>query len=165
MSQALIDAIAIQEQRLMLDRFDENTAFAIGCALRARALAIQAPVSIEIRSSTRRYFFATLPGATPENEDWGRRKINTVLRTFKSSMRAGLEYGMQGRAQWPDVGLPFSDFVIHGGGYPVILKGAGVIAAIGVSGLPSIEDHEISTATLADHLGLTDIALPKALYP
>ncbi|AUJ65867.1 hypothetical protein B9057_15795 (plasmid) [Aestuarium zhoushanense] len=57
-------------------------------ALRARAQAIQAPVSIEIRSSTRRYFFATLPGATPENEDWGRRKINTVLRTFKSSMRA-----------------------------------------------------------------------------
>lgn len=72
---------------------------------------------------------------------------------------------MQGRPQWPDVGLPYSDFVINGGGYPVVLKGAGVIAAICVSGLPSIEDHELSTATLTDPLGLADIALPKALYP
>lgn len=46
MSQALIDAIATQEQRLFLDRFDEDTAYEIGCALRARAQAIQAPVSI-----------------------------------------------------------------------------------------------------------------------
>jgi uncharacterized protein (UPF0303 family) len=163
MTQALVDAIAEQERRLVLDQFDEATAFKIGCSIRERALAIAAPVSIEIRSAARRYFFTTLPGATPENEDWGRRKSNTVLRTFKSSMRAGLEYGFEGRAQWPDAGLPYSDFVIHGGGFPVTVKGVGVVAAIGVSGLPSVEDHELSTAVLADHLGLTDIALPETL--
>jgi uncharacterized protein (UPF0303 family) len=59
--------------------------------------------------------------------------------------------------------LPYSDFVIHGGGFPVTVKGVGVVAAIGVSGLPSVEDHELSTAVLADHLGLTDIALPETL--
>lgn len=163
MTQSLIDAIADQERRLVLDRFDEDTAFALGCALRDRAKAIAAPVSIEICSAARRYFFATLPGATPENEDWGRRKINTTLRTFKSSMRAGLEYGLKGRAQWPDVGLRYEDFVLHGGGFPVSVKGVGVIAAIGVSGLPSRDDHELSTATLAAHLGLYDIALPAHL--
>lgn len=161
MSQALIAAIVEQERRLVLDRFDEETAFAIGCDIRKRALAVNAAVSIEIRSMARRYFFTTLPGATPENEDWGRRKGNTVLRTFKSSMRAGLEYDLEGRAQWPDVGLPYSDFVIHGGGFPVTVKGVGVVAAIGVSGLPSIADHELSTAALAAHLGIDAIALPK----
>lgn len=161
MSQALIAAIAEQERRLVLDRFDESIAFAVGCAIRDRALAVNAPVSIEIRSMARRYFFAALPGATPENEDWGRRKVNTVLRTYKSSMRAGLEYELAGRAQWPDVGLPYSDFVLHGGGFPVTVNGVGVIAAIGISGLPSIEDHELATATLAAHLGLAGITLSK----
>lgn len=161
MSQSLIDAIKEQERRLVLDRFDEDTAFALGCAIRERAAAAKAPVSIEIRSMARRYFFTTLPGATPENEDWGRRKGNTVLRTYKSSMRAGLEYAREGRAQWPDVGLPYSDFVLHGGGFPVAVSGAGVIAAIGISGLPSIEDHELSTASLAAHLGIDGMALPR----
>lgn len=161
MSQELITAITRQEQVLVLDTFTEDTAFALGCDLHARAKAINAPVSIEIRSAARRYFFATLPGATPENEDWGRRKINTVLRTFKSSMRAGLEYDAEGRSQWPDVGLRYEDFVIHGGGFPVTVKGAGVIAAIGISGLPSIEDHGMATAALAAHLGIKLDALPR----
>ncbi|OUD10961.1 hypothetical protein BVC71_05730 [Marivivens niveibacter] len=161
MSSELISAITNQEKRLVLDAFDENIAFELGCALRARAAAMKAPVSIEIRSASRRYFFATLPGATPENQDWGRRKINTVLRTYKSSMRAGLEYNAEGREQWPDVGLRYEDFVIHGGGFPIFVKNAGFVAAIGISGLPSIEDHEISTATLAEWIGITLDPLPR----
>ena len=149
MSDDLIAAIREQERWLVLRHFDEEAAFAIGCDIRKLALAREAPVTIEIRSMARRYFFTALPGATPENEDWGRRKGNTVLRTYKSSMRAGLEYAAQGRVQWPDGGLPYSDFVVHGGGFPITVKGVGVVAAIGISGLPSIEDHRLATATLA----------------
>lgn len=161
MSEALIKAITEQERQLVLDVFDENTAFALGADLRERARAVNAPVTIEIRSMARRYFFAALPGSTPENEDWGRRKVNTVLRTYKSSMRMGLECQLAGRAQWPDVGLPHSDFVLHGGGFPVTVKSVGVVAAIGISGLPSIEDHELATAALAAHLGVERVALPQ----
>ncbi len=163
MSDDLIAATAEQERQLVLDRFDEDTAFSIGCSIRERAFSVNAPVAIEIRSMARRYFFTTLPGATPENEDWARRKGNTVLRTYKSSMRAGLEYQREGRPQWPDVGLPYSDFVLHGGGFPVTVKGVGVIAAIGVSGLPSIEDHELSTTSLAAFLGIPPVPLPPEL--
>lgn len=161
MSQKLIDTIVEQERSLVLDHFDEDIAFAIGCAIRERAQKVKAPVTIEIRSMVRRYFFAALPGSTPENEDWGRRKANTVLRTFKSSMRAGLEYELAGRAQWPDVGLPYSDFVLHGGGFPITVKSAGVSAAIGISGLPSIEDHELSTAALAEYVGAKIVQLSQ----
>ena len=162
MSDDLISALREQEHRLVLDHFDEENAFVIGCGIRERALARNAPITIEIRSMARRYFFCALPGSTPENEDWGRRKANTVLRTYKSSMRAGLEYAAKGRAQWPDAGLPHSDFVLHGGGFPVSVGGVGVVAAIAISGLPSIEDHRLATATLAAHLGVDDIALPEA---
>ena len=160
MTQDLIDAIAEQERRLVLDRFDDDIAFALGSALRDRAAQIAAPVTIEIRSAARRYFFTTLRGATPENEDWGRRKINTVLRTHKSSMQVGMVYENRGLAQWPDMCLPYSDFAVAGGGFPVTVKDFGLVAAIGVSGLPSRDDHELSTATLAAHLGIKGIALP-----
>ncbi|EBA05706.1 heme-degrading domain-containing protein [Sagittula stellata] len=157
----LIAAIQQQERALVLPAFDEDTAFAIGCALRDRARAIAAPVSIEIRATSRRFFFATLPGATPNNEEWGRRKGNTVLRTWKSSMRVGLELKRSGRVQWPDAGLAYEDFVDHGGGFPVTVGGMGVVAAIAVSGLPSIEDHQLAAATLAAHLGIAEIPLPQ----
>lgn len=155
----LIAAIARQESLLILDRFDEDTAFAIGSALRTRALAQQAPVVIDIRSAARRYFFAALPGSTPENEDWARRKGNTVLRCHMSSMRVGLQQKSEGRTQWPEGGLHPGEFVTHGGGFPVNVRRAGVVAAISISGLPSLQDHELSTAILADHLDISGIAL------
>ena len=79
---------------------------------------------------------------------------------LQSSLRAGLEYQRKGRAQSPDVGLPYSEFVLHGAGFPVTVKGEGVIAAIGISGSPSVQDHELSTATLAAHMSIARPALP-----
>ncbi|NBT33402.1 MAG: hypothetical protein EBT13_16300 [Rhodobacteraceae bacterium] len=74
----------------------------------------------------------------------------------------GVEHGITrpGLAQWPDMCLPYSDFAVAGGGFPVAVKDFGLVAAIGVSGLPSRDDHELSTATLAAHLGIKGIALP-----
>lgn len=161
MTKALIAAITEQEKRLVLPTFDEATAFDIGCALRTHALGIQAPVTIEIRSVNRRYFFTALAGSTPENQDWGRRKINTVLRNHKSSMRVGLEHAQAGVAQWPTMAMPFEDYVTAGGAFPITVRGVGVVAAIGISGLPSIEDHKISTSVLSTHLGIEDVVLPE----
>lgn len=161
MSKALIAAITEQENRLVLDKFDEEAAFEIGCALRARAMELKAPVSIEIRSANRRYFFTALEGSTPENQDWARRKINTVLRNHKSSMRVGLEHAELGVVQWPTMAMPFEEYVTAGGAYPVKVKGVGVVAAIGISGLPSIEDHKISTSVLSARLGIEDVVLPE----
>lgn len=157
----LIAAIARQEENLILEHFDEAIAFDIGTALRARALDAKAPVVSDIRSAARRYFFTALPGSTPDNEDWARRKANTVLRCHKSSMRVGLEHAQAGRAQWPDAGLHHGDFVTHGGAFPITVRQLGVVACIAVSGLPSLDDHELATATLADHLGLDGVALPR----
>ena len=72
----LIHALKRQEQALVLPGFDETAAFEIGSALRAAALARNAPVAIDVRSASRRPYFAALPGSTPDNEDWARRKGN-----------------------------------------------------------------------------------------
>lgn len=160
----LIAAIQRQEQLLVLDRFTDETAHEIGSALRAKAVQMQAPVVIDIRSSARRYYFTTLPGSTPEGEDWARRKGNTVLRCHMSSMRVGLLHKVQGVVQWPDGGLNYTDFVNHGGGFPITIKDVGVIGVIAISGLPSLQDHELSTGILAEYLNLKDVALPKSVH-
>ncbi len=155
----LFDLIAKQENSLVLDHFDEEVAHEIGERIRKKALGFGAPIAIDIRSSSRRYYYSALPGSSPENEDWAIRKGNTVLRCFMSSMRVGLLHKLEGREQWPDGGLHHSQFVTHGGAFPINVAGMGVVATIGISGLPSIEDHQLSVDVLSEYLNVETISL------
>ena len=49
--------------------------------------------------------------------------------------------------------------MLAGGGFPVTVKGAGVIGVIAVSGLPERQDHGVVVAALCDHLGIDRKAL------
>lgn len=135
----------------------KRLAYSFGIALRAKCAAVRAPVVIEIRSASRRLFFAALPGSAADNADWARRKGNVVLRRHKSSMLAGEILKSESRSQWPDAALDVKDFALHGGGFPVRVRGAGVVASIAISGLPSHQDHDMVVTTLAEHLGVTDV--------
>lgn len=155
----MIAAIRRQEEALVLPLFNELVAWEIGETLRARGLAAKAPIVIDIRTASRRLYFAALPGSAPDNDEWARRKGNLVLRTHGSSYRMGLQLQLQGTEAWPDRGWHHTDFVTAGGGFPVTVAGMGVVGVICVSGLPQQEDHELITAVLADRLGLTGLAL------
>lgn len=152
-----IDALQSQEDALILPAFDETIAYTLGTALRAAALARHAPVVIDIRSGTRQLYFTALPGSHPDNADWARRKANLALRCHAASLRVKLQLEAEQRSAWPDAALNTADYAAHGGGFPVRVQGSGVVAAIGVSGLPSRDDHAIIVATLAAHLGLSNI--------
>jgi uncharacterized protein (UPF0303 family) len=153
---AAIDALRAQEQALVLPHFDEEAAYSLGAKLREKCAAAGAPVVIDIRSASRRLFFAALPGSGPDNEDWARRKANVVLRRHRSSMLAG-ETLKSGRSQWPDAAMEVKHFALRGGGFPVRVRGVGVVASIAISGLPSHQDHDMIVTTLAEHLGVTDV--------
>ena len=148
-----IEALAAQEEALALSGFDEEIAFEIGNRLRERAAALKAPVVIDIRSSARRFYFAALPGSAPDNDEWARRKSNTALRCQAASLLVGLRLEARGRSQWPDAALELKDYSVHGGAFPVRVRGVGVVATIAVSGLPAREDHDMIVSTLAAYLG------------
>ena len=59
-------------------------------------------------------------------------------------------------------GLDIADYVLAGGGFPVTVKGAGVIGVIAVSGLPERQDHGVVVEALCNHLGINgqELALP-----
>jgi uncharacterized protein (UPF0303 family) len=146
--------IAEQEKRLVFDKFDEATAFTIGSAIRERALKANLGIVVDIRTFDRPLFYAALPGSTGSNPDWARRKINVVKRFLKSTYRMVLEQQRPDRTFKLGEGIDISDYVLAGGGFPITVKGAGIIGVIAVSGLPEREDHGVVVDALCDHLGI-----------
>lgn len=159
-----IETIKRQEATLVFERFDEAVAFEIGSAIRERALKQDMPIIVEIRTFDRPLFYAAMPGSNASNPDWARRKINVVKRYLRSTYRLVLEQQRPDRTFKVGEGLDVSDYVLAGGGFPVTVKGAGVIGVIAVSGLPEREDHNVVVDALCVHLGVdrAELALPPS---
>ena len=146
-------AIASQEKALVFERFTLETAWSLGTALHALALARAAPVAIDISLHERPLFHAALPGADIANADWVRRKRNTVLALGVSTLAVDLKLQASGETLESRYGLAARDHATHGGGFPLRLAGLGCIGAITVSGLPSAEDHGLVVEALERLLG------------
>jgi uncharacterized protein (UPF0303 family) len=141
-----------QEQELVLPVFDEQIAFALGAAIRERALADGLSLVVDIRTWDRQHFFAATEGTSADNAEWVRRKVNTVRRFQRSSYRMVLE---RGEVPFPpQSGADPADYVIAGGGFPIRVQGAGIVGALTISGLPGRRDHGVAVDALCDHLGL-----------
>jgi uncharacterized protein (UPF0303 family) len=156
-----LECIAGQERRLQFERFDAGTAWELGLRLKAAAEARGAALVVDVSLCGQQLFHCAMPGTTPDNADWARRKRNTVLRFHRSSYAVGLSLQRQGTTLEAKTGAPLSDYATHGGGFPILLAGGTCIGAITVSGLPQREDHELIVTVLADYLGrpLAELAL------
>lgn len=148
----LLDALAGQEDALVFKAFNEITAIEVGEHLLRAARAGDLPVVINIRTADRVLFHAALPGSSPDNDEWARRKSNVTLRFHRSSMRVGENYRLKGREVCVELGLDPIDYASHGGSFPVRVAGTGVVAAITVSGLTSEDDHGLIVRVLEDYL-------------
>lgn len=149
-----------QEQNLVLAEFDETVAFKLGSAIRDRALAEGLSLVVDVRTWDRQMFFAATAGTSADNAEWVRRKVNTVRRFQRASYRMVLERGEVPFS--PQSGADPADYVIAGGGFPIRVRGAGIVGCLTISGLPGRNDHGVAVAALCDHLGLdrASYALP-----
>ena len=146
--------IALQEERLQFQTFDAETAWRLGVRLREAAAARGLSVAIDIQLAGQALFFTSMPGTTPDNADWVRRKRNVVLLYRRSSYAVGLKLKLEGTTLAERQGLDARDYAPHGGCFPILLRGAGCVGAITVSGLPQRQDHELIVEILAEQLGL-----------
>ncbi len=147
-----ITQIARQEQELRFDSFSEEDAWTLGSLMRKMAVERNMPFVIDIRIGSRPLFYTALPGSTPENPDWVRRKVNTVYRFHKSSYRVGREHQMQKKPFDASRGMDPIDYASAGGGFPIYLKGTGVVGVVTVSGVPQRQDHEFVVEMLCRFL-------------
>ncbi|OGE48865.1 hypothetical protein PENARI_c025G05978 [Penicillium arizonense] len=163
--------------------FTTETAWTLGNALRTRILSLPsnqrkpALISIALATATSGgvplhvlFQSATESGTVPDNENWVRRKRNTVLRWGVSSwaMRqktvGGLRLVTGASADQIEAafvkkyaipsangGAVADEYAIHGGGYPIRVKGVeGIVAVVVVSGLKQEDDHQVVAETVRD---------------
>src|SRR5450432_1030052 len=89
-------AIAAQEKELQFTKFKEEAAWKLGSRVRELAIAKKFAVVIDVRKFGQPLFYCALPGTTPDNPEWVRRKSNSVARFHRSSYAIGLELQQSG---------------------------------------------------------------------
>jgi uncharacterized protein (UPF0303 family) len=129
-----------------------DDAYAIGLDLVENARQNKRAITIDIAVNGQQLFHAALPGTSPDNDQWVVRKNRVVGRFFNSSFYIAKLLEAKGKSMEEVYGLPSSDFAPFGGAVPVIVKGAGVIGTITVSGLPDQEDHKMAVEAIRRHL-------------
>ena len=146
--------IAIQEQTLQFSVFNEDAALRLGSCLQEFGMSRGLKIVIDVRRFGQPLFYAALPGTTPDNAEWVRRKSNVTFRLHRSSYAVGLETKAKDSTLLERYALPDSDYASHGGCFPIRVTGTGVVAAVTVSGLPQRADHELSVEGLCAVLGV-----------
>lgn len=145
--------IALQEERLQFSTFDADMAWQLGMKMREAAVKAGHGIAIEIRHTGIPMFYSALPGTSPDNAEWLRRKRNVVERFHKSSYAIGLMMEKRGTTLGERYGLAAGDFVGTGGGFPIRVRGVGVVGFVGVSGLVQRDDHSFIVSQLAAFIG------------
>ncbi|HWA95837.1 MAG TPA: heme-degrading domain-containing protein [Terracidiphilus sp.] len=148
-----LERIALQERELELPRLDAEMAWTLGTTMRGMAVERGLGVVIDVRKFGQPLFYAAMEGTTADNPEWVRRKNNTVARFHKSSYAVGLKEKLKGETIYETQGLALADYCTHGGGFPLRVKGTGVVGSATVSGLPMRADHELVVEALCKVLG------------
>jgi uncharacterized protein (UPF0303 family) len=153
-----IETIAAIENGLVFDTFTAQTAWDLGNALRTRLLDFPTPAVINItlaNSGQLLFHTVTRSGTQPDNDLWVARKRKTVLRWGTSTWY--MHNKMQGdEAKFTAkymLGETAGQYAIHGGGFPVRVKGVeGIVGVIVVSGLKQEWDHQVVVETVEKYL-------------
>ena len=144
--------LAAEEEELQFPSFTNDDAWELGAALVAAARRLALPVAVDISRNRHQLFHAALPGATPDNDSWIRRKARVVNRFGHSTLymrQASLERGTTFEEEY---GLDPLRYAAHGGGFPIVVRRVGPVGVVVVSGLPQLEDHRMVVTALRDRL-------------
>ncbi|OJA21479.1 hypothetical protein AZE42_11378 [Rhizopogon vesiculosus] len=152
-----VQSVTAQEEACLLPSFDSNVAWEIGNIIRTNLQKFTRPAVVYVAhaNSSQLLFFATSgPGTQPDNMHWVKRKEAVVLRWSCSTMRMRL--GLLDKGKTLQEAFEMSDpsiYAVHGGGFPVKVKGVeGVVGVIVVSGLTQEDDHAVIVDGIKEYL-------------
>ena len=141
-----------EEQELQFTGFNEASAWRIGSQLVERAARENLSITIDITRGNHQLFHASLPGTSADNDEWVKRKVRLVYRFGHSSFYLGQLLKSKGKNIEEAYLLSEKDYAPHGGCFPVIVKGTGMVGTITVSGLPQEEDHKLVAQAIRNYL-------------
>lgn len=148
----LRERLDAEAAELRFTDFGVEDAWALGSRMRAAAAAEKLPIAIGIRLGQQRVFHAALPGSSADNDEWLERKTRVALRYGEASLAVGETFRERGSDFDTNSRLDGAQFAAHGGVVPIRLVSGTVIGAVGVSGLPQLDDHDFVVRMLREHL-------------
>ncbi|HKL86629.1 MAG TPA: heme-degrading domain-containing protein [Treponemataceae bacterium] len=148
----ILSQLLAEERELQFSCFNEHTAFSIGTMLYESAQKENHSIVIDISFGGRQLFYVALPGTTVDNEKWVERKKRVVSRFGHSSYYMGQYLQSIGKTIEEKYYIRESEYAVHGGCFPIILKDSGPLGTITVSGLPQEEDHKLVVRVLRKFL-------------
>ena len=150
--EALLKKLEQEEQELQFARFSNEDAVALGLSLYETAKEKKLPVTIDITRNGHQLFHLSMPGTSPDNDQWVARKIKLVSRVGMSSYHVNVFLRSLGMTLEERFELSHFEYAAHGGCFPVILKGTGQIGTVTISGLTQEEDHALAVSAVRAYL-------------
>ncbi|KAH7924766.1 hypothetical protein BV22DRAFT_1195707 [Leucogyrophana mollusca] len=157
-----VESVSAQEEACRLPSFDADVAWELGSIIRKNVQQnYTRPVVVYIahaNSSQILFFAASGPGSLPDNMFWVKRKEAVVLRWGVSTMRMRLAVTKPGMTTQESLKDKFemadpSIYALHGGGFPLKVKGVeGLVGVIVVSGLTQEDDHTVIVEGIQQYL-------------
>ncbi|MEL5992017.1 heme-degrading domain-containing protein [Microbacterium phosphatis] len=147
---ALIERLEAEERELVLPKFDYDDAWTLGSTIVRLAAERDLAIAVDIRKGQQQVFHAAREGSNIDMSEWIARKIRTVVRFGASSYLIGRRFGGEFNAATT---LPFTEYVAHGGAFPIRVAGVGIVGVVTVSGLPEQDDHALAVEGLRALLG------------
>ncbi len=153
-----IAIVKAQEELLKFDTFTAEDAWELGKLFVAEAMDHDIPIAISIRAmSGKRMFRYAAEGTNHGADAWLDRKFKTVQHFESSTLGYALFLQRRGGLTLEQRGLDPTKFVACGGGFPIFIDGIGCVAAVMVSGLTDVEDHDVLVRVFARYLGVEDV--------
>jgi uncharacterized protein (UPF0303 family) len=148
----VLEKLLQEEQELQFARFNEDTAWHLGSELVETCVREGLPVTVDIMRGEHQLFHASMHGTSADNDEWVKRKVRLVYRFGHSSFYVGQLLKSKGKSIDEMFLIPESVYAPHGGCFPIIVKGTGMVGAITVSGLPQEDDHKLVVRAIRNYL-------------
>lgn len=141
-----------EEAELRFDQFNRSDALALGLRLIELARDYPEPVAVEITVNGLVVFRHFTDGSLADSELWLDRKRRTVNMFAMSSLRFMYRLEMYGQTL-EDRKLDPNEYAAGGGGFPIVLRNAGLIGSICVSGMAHTDDHKVIVDAIKSYRG------------
>lgn len=144
MNDEILTELLTQEEELQFHYFNNATAWELGNLIKIAAEKLSVSVSIDVYAFEQVVFSYAMPGTSKDQQDWIRRKRNSVMRFGHSSYYQGQYNAAKNRDFEAIPYLDPKEYCAHGGSFPIRIRNCGIIGAVSVSGLPQETDHQLA---------------------